>query len=487
MTPSLLESILLPDGDRIAFEPEGVSRDLFSAMERLGSPDSFRARELTDAVLFFLSQTGERELPLEELNDLIEKVVRELGHPELASEFRTPPSKPQPKAKPRSEARDPFRQLLEAKAPSRVMNRLAVQTALQNYSNEFVYPRDLLSAAEQGLIVLTDRAAPLEMTATTVHLKNGSTLFDLIREAQEVASDRVTLFGIESLDLPPEQTARELALLSEWGEIALEVHLNHHEQPDPATGLFADASPVESPRERSRDWLRAFISHQPRLIHWHLQPDEPDDELTSLLLANPGIEIHLPAPRQEGVPLSVLTSVGMNLLILWRQLGEPTDLELYLKKLGSLARLAKSVGFIRRKFLRKQAREATLRGFRLERAVLQVFLLGLEEVTDAFAGAVVGSPSKRVELQMKLLQTIRQALESDRPGSLETHLETNQQFDREPMTLPQQIRLGSQLQHATGNRGCLTLRTEETAWHPETIREACERARDASLQRFRLH
>jgi hypothetical protein len=52
---SLPETVHLPDGRAEPFEPERISRSLFAAGERLGRPDAFLARELTEGVLHFLA------------------------------------------------------------------------------------------------------------------------------------------------------------------------------------------------------------------------------------------------------------------------------------------------------------------------------------------------------------------------------------------------------------------------------------------------
>src|SRR5260370_39682446 len=76
------------DGRQAAFEGDKISRSLFAAMETLGKPNAFLARELTDGVVHFLAADLDGEAPTTALiAETVVKVVRELGHPALAKAF----------------------------------------------------------------------------------------------------------------------------------------------------------------------------------------------------------------------------------------------------------------------------------------------------------------------------------------------------------------------------------------------------------------
>jgi len=76
------------DGRLVPFEADKISRDLFAAGEGLGKPDAFLARELTDSILHFLDAEVTGGIPTtSQITDLVIKVVRELGQPELAMAF----------------------------------------------------------------------------------------------------------------------------------------------------------------------------------------------------------------------------------------------------------------------------------------------------------------------------------------------------------------------------------------------------------------
>jgi hypothetical protein len=491
MSNRLPEWIRDADGTRALFEPEEISRDLFAAMEARGEPNSFLARELTDAVLFFLDQNAEAEIERAELAELVRKVVHELGHPDLADEYEA--LQQVPDASPRVdqvEVVEPLTPLLGAirgREPPLELERVVSRSLLRDYSTRHVYPRDLLSAAEQRLIVLTDLESPLELASMNLHVSQETDLLAALLDGRQVVSERVVLFGIEKLGISPAQVQTALTRAGEITGLHLEVRLNHAETPAAVTGLFSSAPSEEAGPIDHRDWLTGLKPHSRLSIGWHLDESHLTPDTAERLLAAREVELIFPPSRPTPKAEAVLTSVGMNLGELFAQLGEKIDLDLYLKNLGTLTRLAKSVGYVRRKYLRKHAREAALRGFRLERARLRVVLTGLEEVARHLAGSAASSPSKWVEMQVKLLTTVRESLDRDRPGSLPSIVETVQTFETEPLTLSQQIRFGAQLQNAAGGHGTLRLRGEEgQRWQADSVAETLRRAWDAGIGRLAL-
>src|SRR5262249_3511346 len=82
------EWIYKRDGRLVAFEADKISRCLFAANEALGTPDPFKARELTDVVLHFISKEFDRTIPTTpQIREWVVKVVRELGQPQIAQEY----------------------------------------------------------------------------------------------------------------------------------------------------------------------------------------------------------------------------------------------------------------------------------------------------------------------------------------------------------------------------------------------------------------
>src|SRR5260370_32812241 len=76
------------DGSLAPFDADKISRALFAAAEGLGRPDPFLVRELTDGVVHFLAAESDGETPTtEQVGEVVVKVVRELGRPDLAEAF----------------------------------------------------------------------------------------------------------------------------------------------------------------------------------------------------------------------------------------------------------------------------------------------------------------------------------------------------------------------------------------------------------------
>ena len=76
------------DGRLVPFDADRISRSLFAAGEAIGAPDAFLARELADGVVHFVAMDSEGETPTTaRIAEVVEQVVRELGHPALALAF----------------------------------------------------------------------------------------------------------------------------------------------------------------------------------------------------------------------------------------------------------------------------------------------------------------------------------------------------------------------------------------------------------------
>src|SRR5437879_1927775 len=87
-SPGLPAWVRKPDGRLVPFDADEICQALFVATERLGRPDAFLARELTDGVLHFLAEECPGTVAAAEwVADMVAKVVRALRHPELAHAF----------------------------------------------------------------------------------------------------------------------------------------------------------------------------------------------------------------------------------------------------------------------------------------------------------------------------------------------------------------------------------------------------------------
>ena len=73
------------DGHLVAFDADEICQTIFAGTEDLGQPNAFLAREMTESVLHFLSQEHGTGTPTTaQVADLVTKVLRELGQPDLA-------------------------------------------------------------------------------------------------------------------------------------------------------------------------------------------------------------------------------------------------------------------------------------------------------------------------------------------------------------------------------------------------------------------
>src|SRR5207237_1297193 len=120
-------------------------------------------RELTDGVVHFLAAESDGETPTTgQVAEVVVKVVRELGRPDLAEAFA---------AHGRRRVRRPGSPAAPPAAPAELVLRLAADTppgevarrCLEQYSLQAVFGRDLAAAHADGLLTLTDLEIPGEL------------------------------------------------------------------------------------------------------------------------------------------------------------------------------------------------------------------------------------------------------------------------------------------------------------------------------------
>src|SRR5438128_947724 len=162
------------DGRLVPFEADKISRSLFAVTEELGRPDAFLARELTDGVLHFLEADAEGRIPTTiDIAELVAKVVRELGQPQLARAYA-----------------DFARGGAERKATKPVSVQLTPGEPLPSvladcrraYALSAVFARDLVAAQRDGLLTLAGLDAPLELAASAP--APGTPLLERLLEAR---------------------------------------------------------------------------------------------------------------------------------------------------------------------------------------------------------------------------------------------------------------------------------------------------------------
>jgi hypothetical protein len=178
-----------------------------------------------------------------------------------------------------------------------------------------------------------------------------------------------------------------------------------------------------------RPFLFPSILFPPARIDWHLSERDFLPEAAERLLrvakhalAGAALAFVFDRPRRpivlaEGMDRkhpAVLLVVGLHLPRLLNQSGVRRDPEMFLKKLGSLARLALSAGVQKRDFLRRHAagRPALTRGFLLDRARLVAAPVGLETTVRTLSGAGLCEPDG-LALGKRIVERLSQVLHKD--------------------------------------------------------------------------
>lgn len=465
------------DGRLVPFEADKISRALFAATEALGRPDAFLARELTDVVLHFLAAQADGPTPTTgQVAELVVKIVRELGHPELARAFTDgPPAKHAIPADALAAPVSPlgeqtFQWAEEAPAPVPLVWR-AGGACLRAYALRRVFSRDLVAAHAAGLLTLTGLEAPLELAACVLGPQAvgcgpwavGERLIDAIEEARHAAGVFLAIdspeYGLANCPQTPAEYARDLHVGLRANGLPAVLNLNCAAPPlwadDLAEGpLFADYRQSPTPRHLAElaDTLleELVLRHHrqtggdrhpvtpscfgaPVRIDWHLGPRDfaPDgaSRLTRVARwAAEGAPVAFvfdrprrPVALAEGMDRrnpALLMTVGVHLPRLAEQLAGPADPEVLLQKLGSLARLALSAAVRKREFLRGRghARPALGRGFLLDRARLAVVPIGLEALARTLFGGGLCDGGRGLEFARRLVQRLRAVLRQDGPA-----------------------------------------------------------------------
>lgn len=415
---------------------------MFAAGETLGRADAFLARELTDGVVHFLASELDGATPTtSQVADLVIKVVRELGQPALAQAFAEGARRHETKADQRQK-REAVRAELAVPCSPGAAPSAVVRECLRRYSLHAVFARDLVAAQADGLLTLTGLHAPLELAGCVLGPPEpGQGLLEAIGAARLLVGGVLAIDGPEYL-VPPEDTARfvrELCAGMRATGLRAVVNLNAESPPSwadaPAVGpLFAQQPRCSEGGQAAAlalELLERLVAANPApglRLDWHL--GERD--------VRPGAAGHLPEvcrraaegapvafvfdrPRSpialaEGLdrrhPATLLTVVlPLHRLaeLVVRQGGGPA---VFLRKLGSLARLALSAAVQKRDYLRRH-NPALAGGFILDRARLVVAPQGLEGTAAAFAGA----PS---DLARQVIARLQEVLQQDGRA---THLE----------------------------------------------------------------
>ena len=434
------------DGRQAPFEADKISRALFAATETRGRPDAFLARELTDGIVHFLTAELDGAAPTTaQIAEMAVKVVRELGHPDLAQVFAAGAER---KGVQRA-AVGPEQGEARSSGPEL---REVVQECVRAYSLRTVYARDVAAAHADGLLTLTGLETPEELAGYGVERPAAGGWVDALIEARALAGEVAAVEGLEHdlekkecEDGAVDELVRQLKLGHRATGLNVVVNLNIARPPSWADELAAGPLFVGQRRTGNLRWFEAHGDSLLRTmvrdggevldegrswfrVDWHLCDRDLAPEARDRLMQVARCAMHgalafvFDRPRRpialaEGMDRkhpAVLMSVGLNLARLLDQRGVRNAPELFLQKLGSLARLAMSAGVQKRDFLRRIAagRPALTRGFLLDRARLVVTPVGMEEVVQALSGSSM-SDAGGMDLSRQIVERLQVVLHTE--------------------------------------------------------------------------
>ncbi len=466
--PSPPSWVLKRDGRLVPFEADRIARVLFAAAEECGRPDAFLVRELADGVVHFLAGELEGATPsTDQIEEVIIKVVRELGHPLLAETYARQAQRNRQKGEEVSAARD-------SGDPPPLHHSAGVSlgeiraASVRQFTLQTVFSRDLASAHHDELIQLTGLDTPEELAGCL--LRAPISVEQLVGRLEEIArraGEWVILEGPEyallANGLPGELTgklreAEELA--DRWvkqllvglrltGRRAI-LNLNGAQPPAWAEALaegplFVGQRRIPENQDRAllvESLLAAVCTAPPgeqgltRLrVDWHLaasdfEPLARERLLNAVRLALAGMPITFvfDRPRRlqalaEGVDrrrTAVLLTVGLNLPRLATlvceecpALDETGKCQRVLARLKSLVRLALSAGVQKRDYLRSRTLQSGFlaEAFLLDRARLLVTPFGLEQAVHSIWGRGLCAGGAALDFGEQLLQRIRELLQ----------------------------------------------------------------------------
>lgn len=479
----LPKSVRHCDGTLEPFEPERITRQLFAATERIGTPNAFLARELTESILHFLVADSDGPISTpEQIADVACKVIRELGHRELARSYKD-------------------RHLTST--TGRGNRPVAPRSAISDV--DAVFSRELIHAHSEGLIELSGLNAPSKLAGLVVIVPLDD-VHERIETARHIAGEFIALDGpeyeLQSIAGEPSGIVRhflqQLSVASRQFGLRVVLNLNasapsrHAAAHGPLFGGTEDGQVASRRVELAREL--AEQAHGFGLtIWWHSRPKEgavTDQSIFGRMQSNfevvfdrgdivqlgPGIDRRSPA---------ALLQVGINLGRMVEILGgPPVDPAVLLTKVASLTRFAKTAAHAKLDFLRKHGRPELREGFLLERARLLLSPLRLEETSRA-------SDRSPAELAKEIIQTIRSAAEKDRPRQIPVRVDTGLDGEcweiAEDLDRPfrQRLRSLGSLQSAAG-AGCSYVSLNRLASDGVDLSETIEAAAQTGISRLRF-
>jgi hypothetical protein len=481
------------DGTLVPFDPDKISRALFATSECLGRPDAFLARELADGVIHFLAAgSGDTVPTTAEIKEIVVKVVRELGQPDLAQAFAERVS-----TRARHGERTDATVLIPSPAELSVpclpdASRWELTAAcLRAFALQVVFARDLAAAHRDGLVTLGGLTAPFELEGCVLDPATGT--FEAVAKARRHAANFVAIDGPEYTlaARPEEQPAylRDLDAALRCTDLRAVLNLNTALAPswadDVASGpLFTSQSPAAG-RARfeavADQLLEALLSSKadapPAIeVNWHLGENDfrPDSEGRLLRVAGSAVAgaplafvfdrprrpVSL-APGMDRENPAILLSVQLQLPALATQVAGHADAPArFVQKLGSLVRLSLSAAVQKRDFLRKRCatRPSLARGFLLDRARLIVQPVGLDRVVATLLGQPPADSPETLEFARRIVERLRDVVSEDgRSRHLEVGIDGTRLADPDagtakafpPKDIKSQLRVAAVLHEVT--------------------------------------
>ncbi len=475
----------------MAFEPDVICRAIFEATQKLGSPDAFLAREITDSVLPFIGPQLSDDIPTTDaLADIISKTIRELGHPILARRFAEIAALERPSTSRGNDKTLPVLGKLAAGQATRFM----AKDALCQISLTEVFPPEIVAAHSEGVLILPRLDLPLEFAGAAIGLSASSggaqpSIVELLLSAREYAGGYVAIdgpeFALANRDGDPEALASEFAREIRIGTAAtgLAVIVNLNQTSPPATGFHLAEGPLfahllrtadDDRRRRIANALLNALSDVSSSDHirvaWHVGdgPLRSSTELSPILRrAGGGKAIDLVIDRSpknvilgEGLTRAepaLLLVVGIDLRRAAAIDGEHLGADRFIVRLKSLARLARSAGHAKLTFLRRYGRAAVREGFRLERSVLLVVPVGLQGTVSAIRDA---DPfiSRRIRDQLQ------DSLVREPPHHLTAKLGTFPRFAGFACESEPSIAIGASLGESIRHAETISIQLTDNAW-----------------------
>lgn len=425
------------DGSQVPFEADFIGQSLYAAAASLGAASPFLSRELTEVVCHFLAREHWDAVPTTaEIAEQVEKIVREVGQPELARRY----------ADSQRRSSDPPARSITIDCGA--MPDQFVNHSLKAYALEAIHTPDVAAAVADGLLWLGGLESPGTLSSLVLETPRLAELpWWLALDDWRAAGGAWWIVDspewLCTAHMHPALTAHlceRLLALPTFAQRNVELHLNVANPPawspaHAARPLFTldDEDVVQQERTSFRDSLleRWKALEAPRIpaLAWHLgeqsfQEEPQRRQLHGLLRqALQGRAIRFIFDRPRAVPMlaegvdrkcpGVLLEIGLDLAMLARRLEIGTDGVTLLKRLPSLARMAVSAAQQKYRFLCALPDDAPLkRSFLVDRASAVVVPIGLHEVVRAITGASLTRSPLALEFALQILRTLTDTLQT---------------------------------------------------------------------------